>query len=135
MGITTREALPEGGRGQAVHQAPQPRDLHWEDEPLKHLALKTNEPYVQESQRAVGNQDSSLKRHVHSLTCSKSQCRGSSLKSTWVIHNGDSLTNFRAHARGAGICWNILCEWKCWKYHFPLFPFYVAGSVLPLSIY
>lgn len=38
---------------------------------------------------------------MHNITHPKTQCRCSSLKSAWVIHE-DLLTNFRACAKGQG---------------------------------
>lgn len=34
---------------------PNPWDLQWRDEPLKYLALETNGPHVQKTQKAIGN--------------------------------------------------------------------------------
>lgn len=39
---------------------------------------------------------------------SKSQHRGSSLKNTWVTHEGDAFINFKVCDGGAGFCWNFL---------------------------
>lgn len=58
------------------------------------------------SRRAAGN--NLYMKGSHNFTTSKSQCRGSRLISMGVTCEGDSLTNFRACARGAEICWNIL---------------------------
>ena len=58
-------------------------DLHREDNPPKHLTLKTNRAYVWESQTPIGNQVFTLKKHIHKLTVSEvivCQCRGGSLK-------------------------------------------------------
>ena len=54
--------------------------LYKEYEPPKCWALKTSGAYVQESQTAVENWDSTLKGHMQKLTHFESQCRGSSLK-------------------------------------------------------
>ena len=51
----------------------------------------------------MGNQDSHVQTHF-----SKFQHRSNSLKNTWVIQEGDSLTNIRVGAQGAGIWWNFL---------------------------
>lgn len=93
------------------------------------LALKTSKAYVQESQRSVGNHDSALQGHTHNFTPSKSQCRGSSLNSTWVTHEGESLTDFRTHAKGTGICYNVLWGWKFWQASFFFF-FYSPSTYL-----
>ena len=85
-----------------------------EDKPPLHFALKTSKAYVWESQSAIGNQDSALKGHSQKLTHSKSQCRGSSLKTAWVICKGDSLATFRACVRGTGNCWNFRQGQRCW---------------------
>ena len=66
--------------------------------------MKISGAYIQESQRAVGNQDSSLKQHVHKPTHSKSQGRGNNLRSFRAICEEDSLTSFRMSAEGAEIC-------------------------------
>lgn len=58
--------------------------------------MKTNRAYIWKIQGAAGNQESSLKGLVHTLTRSKIQRRDSSLKNAWVIREGDTLTNFRA---------------------------------------
>lgn len=64
---------------------------------------------------------------VHNITHPKTQCRCSSLKSAWVIHE-DLLTNFRAYARGTRICRNFLWEWR--QVPFCLCPFSLAGLML-----
>ena len=57
--------------------------------------MKTRRVYAQESQRAVGNQDSALKGLVHKLTCSESQLRGSRLKASVAL---TSLPRLPQHA-------------------------------------
>lgn len=81
----------------------------------------------------MGNHDSALQGHTHNFTPSKSQCRGSSLNSTWVTHEGESLTDFRTHAKGTGICYNVLWGWKFWQasfFFFFLLPFHLPGLAL-----
>lgn len=89
--------------------------------------MKTSRAYVQESQRVVKNQDSALKDLLHKLTHSKSQCRGSSLKRTWIIW-GDSLTKFGAPGRGAGIWWKYLQDGSADRHHH--FILHLAGPTL-----
>lgn len=47
---------------------PKPWEVHW-DKPLKCLALKSNEAYVQETQRAVVYWNTTCKGLAHKLTC------------------------------------------------------------------
>ena len=55
-----------GGAVCATHiRHPNSWNLHQRDEPPKHLALKTNGAYIQETQRAVGNWNSAFK----GITC------------------------------------------------------------------
>ena len=102
----------EGGSEPHI-KLPSPVDLHWTEKPPQNLALKTTGAYIQENWRAVGNWDSTLEGLMHKFPPSKSQCTGSSLKSTWAIREAESLTNFRVCAGGAGIWWNFLWGWKC----------------------
>ena len=70
-----------GSKGFESHvRFPSPGILHWEDKPPKCLALKASGAYFQESQKAVGNRDSTLKGHTQNLTHSKTQSRSSNLK-------------------------------------------------------
>lgn len=52
---------------------------------------------------------------MHRLTCSKTQQRGSRLKSMRAIHEGYLLITFRLCARAAGISRKFLQEWKHWR--------------------
>lgn len=45
------------------------------------------------------------------------QYRGNHLKNIWVTCEGGPLTNFRACARIAGICWNVLQGQMHYGYH------------------
>lgn len=93
--------------------------LHWEDNPPWYLTLKTDRAYVWESCKPCqGNWDPIPKERLHNLTRFEPQCRSSSLKSTWITPKSDPLTNFRACARGTGICWNILQGQKQWQVPF-----------------
>ena len=68
---------------------------------------------------------------MYKLSCFESEHRGSSLKSTWVIHEGDALTNFRACARGAKYLLelSLRIEALAGDFFF-LFSFYLAGPAL-----
>lgn len=55
-----------------------------------------------------GGHIQTLKGVTQKLTHSESQHNGSSLKSTRVVGEGESVTKFRACAEGAGIWWNFL---------------------------
>lgn len=79
--------------------------LHWRDQPPKH---KTNRDCVQENYRTVGNGEPTLKGMIHRLTHAGTQHKSRSLKSTWVICEGDLLIKFRICGQRAGICWNLL---------------------------
>lgn len=63
--------------------------------------------------RAVGDWDSALKDLTLRLSYSKPQHRGQSLKSTWVMQEGDSL-NSGVIAQGARIWWKCIQGLKCW---------------------
>ena len=58
--------------------------LHWKDRPPEHLTLKASGAQAQDSQRTVGNIDSTLKGSVKGsveyLTSSEPKFRGSNLK-------------------------------------------------------
>ena len=60
---------------QAPHGFPSPGSLHWEDKLPELLNLQTSRTYVQESWRAIRNQDLVLKGHMQNLTHFKSLCR------------------------------------------------------------
>ena len=62
-----------------------PGVLHWEDEPSKCLALKTSGAYFQETQRTVGNIDSTLREHTQDILCSHTHGKSSNLKGAWLI--------------------------------------------------
>lgn len=46
--------------------------------------MRANRACIWESRRAVGNIDPILTGHMQNLTCSESQCRGNSLKGTYI---------------------------------------------------
>lgn len=94
---TNTEVLPEEHGVQAPYWAPRLGDLPWEDEPPQHLALKMGGLMPGKS---LENQASACKGRPH-VSLSKSQCRGSGLKSAWVTWEGNLLTE--GTARGAGI--------------------------------
>lgn len=76
------------------------------------------------------------KGHMQKLSCSKSHCRGSALKNTWVIRKGDSLTDFMVCAGESGIFCNFL--WLCSHWATPGFfvhLLHLAGTVLVGTIY
>ena len=95
--ITIAEVLPKDPEVQNPHQAP------WTGSPAlgrrapQCLALKASKAYFQESQRAVGNRDSTLKRHTKNLICSKTQGRSRNLKEAWVR---PTCWSWRASQRG-----------------------------------
>lgn len=62
--------LPLQSKGFEPHvRLPSPGILHREDKPPKCLALRAGRAYFQESQKAVGNRDSTRKReHTKSHT-------------------------------------------------------------------
>lgn len=70
--------------------------------PKTTTATEISRANVQESQRTVGNRDSSLPELTHRLTCYKFQCRGSSLWS-WALCEDSSFTSFREYTRRAGV--------------------------------
>lgn len=80
--------------------------------------------------KTVGNQDYSLKGPPQKFIHSKSQRRACSLKSIWVIHEGDTLTDFQVCARGAGVCWNFLQQWRT-PFSFGLLCFIILPPSLP----
>lgn len=80
---------------------------------------------IQKSWRAVGNLDCTCKGLTHRLTCPEPQRRGSSVKSSWIICEGDTLTNFRVTAGGVGAL-ELFPAWKCYQA-----PFFL--TCLPLS--
>ena len=57
---------------------------HWEDKPPEHLALKVRGDYLQESQKAVQNRDSTPKGYTQNLTHSGTQGKSSNSKGAWV---------------------------------------------------
>ena len=94
-GYQNGRSHPQRGKGPSSKLV----DLNQKVESSIHLALKRSEAGIWESQRPVGNPGCALFESWH---------RGSSSKSNKVIHEGDTLTNFRVYARGTGICWNFL---------------------------
>ena len=58
--------------------------LHWEDDPLKHLFLKTSGAYFGESQITVGNTDFTLKECAQNLTLFETQGRSSNLNGACI---------------------------------------------------
>ena len=75
------ELFPEEQEFVPYIRHPNPWDLHWWDEPPKHLTLKTNRADVQKNQRAVRNGDSTLKGLACRLTHLAIQHKSHSLKS------------------------------------------------------
>ena len=73
--------------------------------------------------------DSDLEGLGHRLTCCESQGRGSSLESSWVIWEGDSLTNLGHVLEGRD--WvGLSLRPECWQVPFKKFSFHLAGLVL-----
>lgn len=73
----------------------------------KHLSLKTSRANTQETQRAVGNWDSTLTGlGTDLLTLCPVQKQ--QVESAETLREGDSLTNLKVSAREAGVCWNSL---------------------------
>lgn len=92
---------PRNKRGQEVsspHQAPQHEGHVWERRAPIIPGFETSRAYVWESWRTEGDQGSTLKGNMQKFTWYKSQCRGSTLKSVWVICKEDALANFRVCA-------------------------------------
>ena len=79
--------------------------------------------------RRLWETETLLKGLAHELTHSKSQHRGSNLKSIWVIQ-GDSLTNFRVCARGTWIWYKFLLGQKRWQEPAFLFSSHLVGLAL-----
>lgn len=94
------------------------------------MSLETSKAYIQKSQRLAENGNSTLKGHALNIIYFESQHRGSSLKSTCVTCEGDSLTNFTACVRRTGICWNVLWEEKPGRHIFFSLLFYLVGLAL-----
>lgn len=65
---------------------------------------------------------------AHSFTWSETQQISSSLKSNWVIQEGDLLMNFGTWARGAGICDRFPQGMTCWLKTFFLPSFTLASQ-------
>lgn len=99
----------------------------------------------------MGNQDFTLKGFIHKLPHSETHSRGGDLKSTWVICEKDSLTDFRACAGGAEICRNFpweqytvrhhhfyspstLLAW-CWQVPFLTLSIYLAITAHPTPVF
>lgn len=61
---------------------------------------------------------------AHTPIHSKTQQSGSNLKSTWAIHEGNLLTDFKVCAGGVRICRKFLWELKHWcvLYFLPTLP-------------
>ena len=77
--------------------------LHQEDEPPECLALKASGAYFPESQRAVGNRDSTLKGDIQILICSGVEGRSSNLKEAWVRPTGWSWQATQRGRRHLGL--------------------------------
>ena len=71
-------------RGLSPTSAPSSGVLQWEDEPPEHLSLKASRAYIQETQRTVGNRNSTLKGCTQNLTHSETQSRSRNLKGAWI---------------------------------------------------
>lgn len=66
--FTTSEVLPKEQWVTTPHWAPQPRVLHWKDDPQEYLTLKPSRPCVQEDKKAVGSRPPSSRAHAQSHT-------------------------------------------------------------------
>lgn len=91
-----------------------PWNLHWRGELPKRMALKTNQAYIQETQRAVGNWPSSLEGQFR-FTCSKTQHKSSKLVSAQNICEGDSKASLSRDASvdECHFCTLFLLCWCC----------------------
>lgn len=69
---------------------------------------------------------------THKLNHSKSQNRGSSFKSAWVICETHTPTNFETFAREVRICWNFLWGWRHWQE--PFFLDWFCFTILTSSL-
>ena len=76
------QVLPKHWELWAPWWAPQ----HQKNKPPDHLALKASRTSFQESQKPMGNRDSTPKGDTHNLTHSRTQGR-SNLKAAWVTPN------------------------------------------------
>lgn len=90
---------PKDQRVQAPQQAPQPCCSIPGRQTPECLALKASRAYFQESQRTVGNRNSTLKGHTQNLTHSETQKRSCKLKESWIRH---TFWSWRASQRNRG---------------------------------
>lgn len=128
--ITTAEILPKEQQFGALHWTPQPWVVQWGDELPQCLVFKVNRAYFKESQGAVGNGDSTLKRLTENLTHFRTQGRSSYLKGIWIrptlileslqerqeairAHLGDTDTGGRHFGELILPCGQRFCKWYC----------------------
>ena len=74
--------------------------------------------------------DSAFEGHVHKLTHSKSQHRGSRLKRAWIIRERNVLTNFRACTRRQVSGGTFSRNKSTWSMPFILPSFHLGGRSL-----
>ena len=93
---------PQGGRDRSLTPAPRsPRVQHQEEEPSECLALRASRDYFWESQRAVGNRDSTLKGQTQHLAHSATQSSRSNVKEPVADPPTDLGECLREEATGA----------------------------------
>ena len=83
--------FPEEPGVQTPHQVPQPFDSVQERWGPKHLALKTNWEYIQESHRATGNGNLPYKDLYIDSSNKKNQCKNTRFKNVWDIGKGSPV--------------------------------------------
>lgn len=107
--MKTMVLIPEESEVQAPCQIPQPWRPATERGGLITPGFENQRGLclLWESWKAVENWDYVLKGLMYKHTGSLLQSRGSSLKITWIIHEGITLTNFRVSAGRAGISENF----------------------------
>lgn len=93
-----------------------PCDIWFENQQSLIVGAPRIRTSLQGSQRAAGNHDPARPGPAHYTASSESRPGGGSLKSTWVIHEGNLLTYFMACAGGAAFS----PKQQCWREPFLL---------------
>lgn len=133
--ITIAEVLSKKQGVWAPHQALQPRAPAPGNKLLKYLTLKVSRTCCQETQRAVGHSNSTLKGCSQNLTCSKTQARRGHLKAAWRRPNCWSWRVSQRDRRQRRSSWGhnwgqpfgeLILPWghRCWQ---------VPWRILPLA--
>lgn len=108
--LTNMYHIPEEQRAWAPHQTPQAWDLHQRDEPLKHLALKTNKGDV----KAIGNWDLSLEGLVQTRLPQNLAQKQQIEKCLEYMWRRFMWVGFKAFFGQEEVCWNWLWGCKFW---------------------